>query len=324
MLMFTLHFPEVKIAYKQIFSMGKKILITGGSGLIGSHITEKLLAQGYAVNYLSRNPEKMERIKAYYWDPEAGQFDEQALHGVEYIINLAGANIGDKRWLPERKRLILESRTKSTAFLRDQLKKGNHQVKTIISASAIGCYGIDNGDSWLDEKSDFGEDFLSNVTKAWEDEATLYGDLSIRVVILRFGVVFSTSGGALSKILKPVKLGLGAALGNGKQWMSWIHIDDLAGIIGFSINEERINGVYNAVSPDPVTNKELTKKAAKIMGKPLFIPDIPAFAIRLALGEMATMILGSCRASANKIIEAGYNFKFSTIDQALKDLLIRA
>lgn len=303
--------------------MGTKILITGGSGLIGSHITEKLLAQGYAVNYLSRNPEKMERIKAYFWDPEAGQFDEQALHGVEYIINLAGANIGDKRWSPERKRLILESRTKSTAFLRDQLKKGNHEVKAIISASGVNYYGDDNGDQWLTEKDGSGKDFLSNVTRAWEDEATLYGDLRIRVVILRFGVVLSRSGGALAKIMKPVKLGLGAALGNGEQWMSWIHIDDLAGIIGFSIKEERIKGIYNAVSPEPVTNKQLTGKAAKILGRPFFMPDIPAFVIRVALGEMATLILGSCRVSADKIIEAGYNFKFATIDQALKDLLIK-
>lgn len=301
--------------------MGKKVLIAGGSGLIGSHITEKLLAQGYAVNYLSRKPEKMERIKAYYWDPDAGQFDEQALHEVEYVINLAGADIAGKRWSAERKRLILESRTKSTAFLRDQLKKGKHQVKTLISASGINHYGMDTGDKWVNEKSDPGKEFLPNVTKAWEDEATLYGDLGIRVVILRFGVVLSSSGGALEKMLKPVKYGLGAALGSGQQWMSWIHIDDLAGIIGFSLNEERINGIYNAVSPNPVSNKELTKKAADILGKPLFMPNIPAFVLRLALGEMAAMLLGSCRASAKKIIEAGYNFNFPTIDQSLKDLL---
>lgn len=303
--------------------MGEKILITGGSGLIGSHISEKLLAQGYAVNYLSRNPEKTKRIKSYYWDSGTGQFDEQALHGVEYIINLAGANIGAQRWTPKRKRLILESRTKSTAFLRDQLKKGNHQVKALISASGSTCYGIHNGDVWLNEESEFGNDFLSNVTRAWEDEALLYSDLGIRVVILRFGLVLTKSGGAFEKILKPVKLGLGAAVGNGEQWMSWIHIDDLAGIIGFSINEERISGIYNAVSPEPVTNKELTKKAADILGKPLFMPDIPAFALRLVLGEMATMVLGSSRVSAKKISDTGFNFKYSTIDQALNDLLIK-
>ena len=303
--------------------MAKKVLITGGSGFLGRHITEKLLAQGYSVNYLSRNPEKTERIKSYYWDPGAGQFDEQALHHLEYIVNLAGANIGDEPWTAERKREILESRTKSTAFLRDQLKKANHEVKALISASAVGCYGIDNGDDWLKENSDYGDDFLANVTKGWEDEASLYGDLKIRVVLLRFGVILSETGGALPKIIKPIKLGVGAPLGDGNQWMSWIHIDDAAGIVGFCINdeEERISGIYNAVAPNPVTNKEFTRLAAAILKKPLFMPAVPKFLLRMILGERASMVLGSSRVSSDKIVQAGYHFKYHTADQALKDLL---
>lgn len=289
--------------------------------MIGSHITEKLLAQGYAVNYLSRKPDKMDRIKAYYWDPEAGQFDEQSLHDVEYIINLAGAGIADKRWTPDRKRLILESRTKSTAFLRDQLRTGNHKVKAIISASAIGYYGYDNGDRWQKESSRFGDDFIATVVKAWEEEAMLYDELGIRVVIFRFGVVLSTKGGALPRIVQPIKLGLGAPLGSGEQWMSWVHIDDIAGTVGFAVNEDRIKGIYNIVAPNPVTNKEFTKKAAEVLNRPLIVPKVPAFALRLAFGEMSTTVLGSTRVSAEKILDAGFHFKYESVDQALKDLL---
>lgn len=303
--------------------MSKKVLITGGTGLVGSHLTEKLLAQGFAVNYLSRTPSKTSRIKAYEWDPAKGIFDDEALRDVEYIVNLAGAGVADKKWSAQRKKVILESRTKSTAFLRDQLKKGNHSVKTFISASAIGFYGWDNGSRWQKENSRFGDDFLATVTKAWEEEAKLYRELNIRTVLLRLGVVLSTEGGALPKITMPIKLGAGAALGSGDQYMSWIHIDDVAGIIGFCINEDRIEDTFNVVAPNPVTNKEFTKIAAKKLRRPLILPNVPAFILRLMLGEMATTVLGSCRASAEKITEAGYSFHYEKADEALQNLLTK-
>lgn len=302
--------------------MAGKILITGGSGFIGGHLTQKLLSQGYAINYLSRKPEKMDRIAAFEWDPESGQFDEQALRDVEYIINLAGAGIADKRWSPERKKLILESRTKSTAFLRDKLRTSTiHKVKALISASGINYYGYDNGDTWQKENSRFGDDFLSNVTKAWEEEAKLYEELGIRVVIFRFGVVLSTDGGALPKMLKPVKLGLGAALGTGEQWMSWIHIGDLAGAVGFAINEDRISGIYNLVSPRPVTNNEFNKLAAKKLNRPYILPNVPGFLLRTTLGEMSSLLLGSLRISSEKIENDGFNFEYETLEKAFDDLL---
>lgn len=302
--------------------MAGKILITGGSGMIGSQITQKLLSQGYAINYLSRNPEKMDRVAAFQWDPEAGQFDEQALRDVDYIINLAGAGIADKRWTPERKKLILESRTKSTAFLRDQLRTSKiHKVKAFISASGMNYYGYDNGNSLQKENSQPGDDFLSTVVKAWEEEARMYEELGIRVVICRFGIVLSTKGGALPRIIQPIKFGAAAALGSGQQWMSWVHIDDLVGIVGFAVNEERISGVYNVVAPDPVTNKAFTEKAAEVMGRPFFLPNVPAFALRAALGEMSMLLLGSNRISSERLQEAGFNFEYETLDKALTDLL---
>lgn len=302
--------------------MAGKILITGGSGMIGSHITQKLLSQGYAINYLSRNPEKMDRIASFQWDPEAGQFDEQALRDVDFIINLAGAGIADQRWTPERKKLILESRTKSTAFLRDQLRTSKiHKVKALISASGINYYGYDNGDRWQKENSRFGDDFLATVVKAWEEEARMYEELGIRVVIFRFGMVLSTEGGALPRMIQPIKFGLGAALGTGQQWMSWIHVDDLVGAVGFAINEDRISGIYNLVAPEPVRNKEFTKIASKTIGRPYFLPNVPSFALRTALGEMSVMLLGSNRISSEKLQEKGFSFEYKTLNQALNDLL---
>ncbi|MGK7389289.1 MAG: TIGR01777 family oxidoreductase [Candidatus Cyclobacteriaceae bacterium M2_1C_046] len=302
--------------------MAGKILITGGSGMIGGEITQKLLAQGYAINYLSRKPEKMDRVAAFHWNPEAGQFDEQALRDVDFIINLAGAGIADERWSSDRKKLILESRTKSTAFLRDQLRTSKvHNVKALISASGMNYYGYDNADNWQKEDSPAGDDYLANVVKAWEEEARMYEELGIRVVICRFGMVLSTKGGALPRMIKPIKLGAAAALGSGQQWMSWVHVEDLVGIVGFAINEDRISGIYNVVAPEPVTNKEFTKKAAEVMGKPYFLPNVPAFALRTALGEMSVLLLGSNRISSEKLQEEGYNFEYDTLDKALSNLL---
>lgn len=301
--------------------MAEKVLIAGGSGMIGNHLAEKLMAQGHSVSLLSRNPDKVSGVNAYHWDPDKGAFDEQALQDTSVIVNLAGAGIADKRWNAERKKLLLESRTKSTSLLRNELKSKDHNVKTYINASAIGYYGFDNGDRWQKEDSRFGDDFLATVTKAWEEEANKVSEIGIRTVLLRIGIVLSNDGGALPEISRPVKFGAGAALGSGDQWMSWIHIDDLIGMIIFAINEEKVSGIYNAVAPIPVTNKEFTKITADKMSKPFFLPNVPAFALRAALGEMSSMLLGSNRISADKIKEAGYEFKYSIVNKALEDLL---
>ena len=300
--------------------MSKKVLITGGSGLLGSRITEQLLREGFTVNHLSRNPGKQGKVESFYWDPEKGEMNEKALIGVDYIINLAGAGIADKRWTKERKKVIKESRTKSTALLRDYIEKGNYKVKALISASGMGYYGQDNGDRWQTEKSRFGDDFVATVTKDWEAEAQAYGKLGIRVVIFRFGIVLSNKGGALPKLSLPVKLGLGAPLGPGDQWMSWVHIEYVADAVSFALSHENVQGVYNIGSPEPVTNREFNKKAAGVLNRPTFLPNVPAFSLRLVLGEMASTVLGSCRMSPEKFMKEGFTFKFENLEDALKDL----
>ncbi|MTI24159.1 TIGR01777 family oxidoreductase [Fulvivirga kasyanovii] len=301
--------------------MNKNVLITGGTGLVGSRLTALLQEKGYGVRYLSRSPGKVNDVEAFAWDVTKQTIDTRAFDDVSYVIHLAGAGVADQKWTDERKKVILASRTRSTALLKDTLRDHPNQVKAVISASAIGYYGFDNGDRWQKEGSRFGDDFLATVTKAWEAEADLIADLNIRVVKIRVGVVLSDRGGALKEIGKPVKFGLGAPLGSGDQYMSWIHIDDLCNIFIHAMENENINGPYNGVAPHPVTNRELTKSIARVMGKPFFLPAVPGFALKLVLGQMAGMLLGSSRVSSEKIESEGFKFKFPEIKEALHDLL---
>lgn len=247
--------------------------------------------------------------------------DREALKGVDTIIHLAGAGIADKRWTNKRKREILESRTKSTALLFQMLASAPHQVKTVISASAIGYYGGTLSSEWFDEGSEAGHDFLAVVVKQWEREAARITELGIRVVMIRIGVVLSREGGALREIIKPIQWGAGAALGSGRQWMSWIHADDLCQIFAFCMENERLSGVFNAVSPNPVTNLELTKAIARVLKKRILLPAVPAVMLRLALGEMANLVILGNRVLSEKIRQAGYSFKHDELNMALHDLL---
>lgn len=303
--------------------MTQTILITGGTGLLGSRLTELLQKKGHAVTYLSRNPGKTDEITAFQWDVHNQTIDAKAFDGVNTIIHLAGAGIADKKWDKQRKKEILESRTHSTRLLNESLKKEKHQVKTFVSASAIGYYGYDSGGVVKKEDSRFGDDFLATVTKNWEAEVDqLAADHpDIRVVKLRIGIVLSEKGGALKEIAKPVKWGVGAPLASGQQYMSWVHIDDLCGQFIFAAENDQVKGTYNAVAPNPVTNKELTKYIAKALHKPLWLPNVPAFVLKLVLGEMASMIIGGSKVSCEKIEQAGYTFKFTSAEQAVNDLL---
>ncbi|UII22063.1 TIGR01777 family oxidoreductase [Fulvivirga ligni] len=300
--------------------MTKTVLITGGTGLIGSRLTELLVNQGYTVKYLSRSPEKVKGVKAYAWDIQKQTIDTECLQGTDYIINLAGAGIADEKWNKERKKVLLESRTKSTALLKDTLRDNDHSVKAVISASAIGYYGSDSGGVLKKEDSRFGDDFLATVTKAWEAEADMIADQGIRLVKIRVGLVLSVEGGALEKLAKPAKFGLNAPLGSGDQYMSWIHIDDLCDQFIYAM-ENPLEGAYNGVAPHPVTNKVFTKATSAALHKPAFLPPVPAFALKLALGEMASMLLGGSKVSSEKIENAGYQFKYPHLEDALKDLL---
>ncbi len=301
----------------------KKILITGGTGLVGSLLTEQLKDAGHQVCYLSRSAGTKNGVKAYRWDIEKQEIDGEALHGVDHIIHLAGAGVADDRWTDERKKVILDSRVKSTKLLYKTLSalQDKHQVKSFVSASAIGYYGFHNSEEMLDESSSVGDDFLANVTQAWEESCEPIARLGIRVVKIRIGIVLSEKGGALQKIAQPVKWGVGAPLGTGNQYMSWIHIEDLCGIFRFALNNESMEGPYNGVAPNPLTNSDFTAKVAKVLRKPYFLPAVPAFILRLLLGEMAQIVLTGSKVSPDKIIEEGYMFRFKEADRALKNLL---
>jgi uncharacterized protein (TIGR01777 family) len=297
--------------------MAHKILITGGTGLVGSLLTRQLQSQGHTVSHLSRSKSPKNDIPTFQWDYSKNYLEEGALDGVDTIVHLAGAGVADKKWTVDRKTVILESRTQTSHLLYKRLKEGNHSVKTIVAASAIGLYGSDTGSSIIKESSPVGHDFLAHVVDAWELATRKYAELGIRLVQLRIGVVLSNEGGALVELLKPP---IAAGLGKGSQYMSWIHIEDLVQMIIRSIEDESFEGPYNAVAPRPVSNKELTKVAAKAFGKPFMPINVPSLVLKVMLGEMAVIVLGGSRVSSEKIQKAGFEFKFSKIEEAVQDL----
>ncbi|HEY9045134.1 MAG TPA: TIGR01777 family oxidoreductase [Ohtaekwangia sp.] len=300
----------------------KNILITGASGLIGTRLTELLLAEGHRVTHLGRN-HRSGSAKTFLWDVDKNQFDRHALEGTEVIVHLAGAGVADKPWTDERKWEILKSRTQSTQLLFNELQKGGHQVKTFVSASAIGYYGFENNEKVYSENDTPGNDFLANVVRQWEAEIDRIQELGIRVVKVRIGIVLSEKAGALKEMSKPIKYFAGSPLGSGEQYISWIHLDDIVSIFIKAIQDEKMTGAYNGSGPYPVTNRELTKAIAQTLHKPLFLPAVPAFALKMLLGEMANLVLKGSKVSSEKIQQAGFKFQFDTLEKALADLLTR-
>lgn len=296
------------------------ILITGGSGVIGSRLTEMLVAKGHNVAHLERS-RKNSSVKTFTWDIHRRIIDKSAFKGIDAIVHLAGAGIADKRWSHNRKKEILESRTQSTSLLFDALKGGGHQVKTFVCASAIGYYGMTCKGIPITESNAPGSDFLAHVTQRWEYESEKIGSLDIRVVNVRTGIVLSSSGGALPKLVTPIRLCIGAPLGSGKQMMSWIHIDDHCGIIIKAIEDKTLSGAYNSVAPYPVTNEALTRTIANVLNRPVIFPGVPAFVLRILLGEMAATVTTGCNISSAKIEAAGYVFKFKNAEDAVRDAL---
>ena len=298
--------------------MIQKILITGASGLVGSRLTEMLLEKGHQVSHLGRR-KGTGRVPAFVWDVENKSIDLQALEGVDTIIHLAGAGIADQRWTAQRKKEILESRTHSTQLLIDTLKNQRHAVKTFVGASAIGYYGFGQGEQVFTEESKAGSGFLADVTREWEEKTD--GIAGLRLVKLRIGIVLSEKGGALAEMAKPIRFGVGAPLGSGKQFLSWIHIDDLCAMFIQAAEDQSWHGAYNAVGINWVTNAELTKAIAHVLKKPLWLPPIPHFVMNLFLGEMAGMVLNGSKVSPAKIQKAGFQFKYTELKEALKSLL---
>jgi uncharacterized protein (TIGR01777 family) len=301
-----------------------KILITGATGLIGSALVPLLLRHGISVNYLTTSKEKIknsEHYSGFYWNPQQCQIDEGALIGVDAIIHLAGATIA-KRWTAAYKQEIIESRIFSANLLFNVLKKNPHQVTQIVSASAIGIYpdSLTNVYSENDLQKDPG--FLGHVVEKWEQSVDKFRLLGIKVCKLRTGLVLSEKGGALPQMAKPIRLNVGSAFGSGNQIQSWIHLDDLVSLYLFAV-ENNLDGIYNAVAPNPVTNETLTRAIAGILSKPLFMPNVPKFAMKLVLGEMHELLFASQNVSAAKIISAGFSFKYPTLDPALHEILAK-
>lgn len=293
----------------------KNILITGGSGLIGSKLTSLLERKGYKVAWLSRKPAKKKQ-KSFSWNLQENTIDEKALEWCDGVIHLAGAGVADKRWTDQRKKEILESRTLSARLLYDAILKMENKPKVFISASGVNYYGYDTGDHLIDEENEVGTDFLADVVKKWEEEALKFQTLGLRTVIMRTGLVLDKKQGALAELLKPP---VAAPLGNGNQYMSWIHINDLTSLYAFALEKE-ISGIYNAVAPHPVINSSFTKLAAKAKGKPYVAIPVPAFMLKIVLGEMSNMVLGGIKVSSEKIQKTGFKFKFPFLQEALNDI----
>ncbi len=304
--------------------MSGKVCITGGTGLIGTSLRDHLASKEYSIRVLSRKSRSLENAQVFQWDIQEATMDQSALSGVDAVVHLAGANLADKRWTDKRKKFIRNSRENSTRLLYDTLSDMDKKPEVFISASAVGIYGHDTGGIEMEEsRANLGDDFLASVCKEWEEEARKIEELGIRVVILRFGMVLSMKDGALPKMVTPVKFGMGAPLGSGEQYYSWIHIDDLCRMIMHVMENDQVKGTFNAVAPEPETNKDFMKKIAKVLHRPFFMPNVPSFLIYLVFGELASTVVGGQKVSDDKIRSTGFEFEFNTLEKALIDLLER-
>jgi uncharacterized protein len=297
------------------------VLITGGSGLIGKHLTSLLLSAGYSVSHLSRKPGSNGNVRMINWDPAKKIIDHEAIRGIDSIIHLAGANIGEKRWFEARKDEILTSRYDSAKFLFDTIKENKIFLKSFISASATGIYGNTTSERIFNETDPAGEGFLSSVCSLWEHAADLFGNSGIRTVKIRTSVVLEKNDSALSKILMPAKFGFLVRTGSGNQYMPWIHIEDLCNIYLKALRDDNIQGAYNATASQHVTHREFMKVLGRVIKKPVFPVSVPAFVLKAVLGEMSEVILCGSRVSSEKIIASGYKFQFGTLEEAFKDVL---
>lgn len=299
-----------------------KLLVTGATGLIGSQFCELCEEKGYAVNYLTTRKEKIEdkpNYKGFYWDPKNGKIDPDCIDGVDKIIHFAGASVA-QRWTKKNRKQILSSRIKTANLLRDLLSKKENQITQFISASAIGIYPSSLSKLYDESSAEEADDFLGLVVQEWEKEADEFRKLGVAVAKLRIGLVLSTDSGFLAEIKKPVQYYVGSPLGSGNQWQSWIHIADLAELFLF-VAEEELEGVFNAVAPNPVKQKFLINCIAKALKKPILLPPVPGFLLKTALGDMATVITSSQLVVSNRWEAEGFVFKYTQVQSAVRDLV---
>jgi uncharacterized protein (TIGR01777 family) len=299
-----------------------KVLITGATGLIGQELTEVLLQNNHVVHYLTTSPLKIHNKANYYgffWNPEEGKIDENCIEGVDVIVHLAGASIS-KRWTNSYKQELIESRVLSANLLFSLLKKTSNQVKHFVSASGTAIYP-DSYENVYDESSTLIDNtFLGNVVVKWEESADQFHLLNLKVTKLRTGVVFSEKGGALLEMIKPIKMYVGSGFGSGKQMQSWIHLADVANLYYFVI-QNQTEGIINAVAPNSVSNQELTKAIAKHLKRPLFLPNVPQFVMKLILGEMSILLFNNKKILPKRALELGFQFQFPTIEKALQNII---
>jgi uncharacterized protein len=294
------------------------VLITGASGFIGRHLKDKLTTKGFRVRTLTTNLLHSNVEDCFYWNPDIDDLNRKAIESVDYIIHLAGASIGTHRWTKKRKQLILNSRVNSTKLLFDKIQLYKIPLKAFISASATGYYGSITSDAIFNEDSPAAIDYLGSVCAQWEAAADMFQESGIRTVKIRTGVVLSEDAPALQKMLLPVKLGIGSPLGTGRQYMPWIHIDDLCEIYLKAIQDKTFTGAYNAVAPEHITNKELMKILAKVYKRPFWFPQIPGFILKIMLGEMAYLLLRGSRVEAKRLIQKQFIYSVPTIAEAIK------
>lgn len=303
--------------------MTKKVLITGGTGLVGTALTELLVEKDYAVTILTRDKNRTSKhpnIAYSYWDINKGVIDKDELLSANYMVHLAGAGIADKPWSEKRKKEILDSRVEPIQLIHKGLKNNPHELKAFISASGVGYYGAIITNTIFEETAPAANDFLGKTCLLWEQAVDELNDLSIRTVKLRTGIVLAKNGGALPKMMQPFKFGLGAALGSGKQIMPWIHIDDLAQLYVAAIENDSFNGAYNAIAGN-VSNNHFSKTLSKCMKKSFWLPNVPGFMLKLFLGEMAVILLEGSAASNQKLLQTGFKLKFTDLEEALMKLV---
>ena len=299
--------------------MKEIVLITGANGMLAKNLTG-LLKNNYSIRFLSRSVKNKNEFR---WDIDKNYIDPKALEGVNHIIHLAGSPIADKPWTKKRRIDILNSRVKSAALIKNKLVKQSITINSFISASAVGFYGTDTTEKIYTEKSPKGSDFLSDVCGEWENIAESFkmNRIANRVSIIRIGIILAKDGGALKKIIQPINYGFGAVIGQGNQWMPWIHIFDLSSMIQFLLENKNTNGIFNGVAPNHITNKELMLKTAKFIDKKILLPNIPEFMVKLLFGKRSLILLKGSRISCEKIMDLGFTYKFKTIDEALKNIL---